>query len=117
MGAINGELFLAFVEQVLLPTLRPGDIVIMDNLSAHKSAAVRGLIESVGARLLFLPAYSPDLNSIEIAFAKLKNLLRTRAIRTADALWSALRSLLDSLTPDQCANFIRHSGYFPLNLK
>jgi transposase len=110
-GAINGELFLAFVAQVLVPTLRPGDIVVMDNLPAHKIAGVRELIEGAGGRLRFLPAYSPDLNPNEMAFAKLKSLLRTRAIRTVDALWSALRGLLDLLKPDECANFIRHCGY------
>jgi len=110
-GAINGELFLAFVAQVLVPTLRPGDVVIMDNLPAHKIARGRELIEGAQARLLFLPAYSPDLNPIELAFAKLKSLLRTRAIRTVDTLWSALSGLLDLLKPDECSNFIRHCGY------
>jgi transposase len=89
-GAINGELFLAYVEQVLVPTLKRGDIVIMDNLPAHKIAAVREAIEAAGAKLLFIPPYSPDLNPIELAFSKLKSLLRAKAIRTVDALWKAL---------------------------
>ena len=89
-GAINGELFLAYVEQVLVPTLKRGDIVIMDNLPAHKIAAVREAIEAAGAKLLFIPPYSPDLNPIELAFSKLKSLLRAKAIRTVDALLKAL---------------------------
>jgi transposase len=88
-GAINGELFLAYVEQVLAPTLRSGDIVIMDNLGSHKVAGVRQAIEATGATLLYLPPYSPDLNPIEQAFAKLKALLRARALRTVEALWNA----------------------------
>ena len=111
-GAINGELFLAWVEQVLVPTLRCGDVVIMDNLGAHKVAGVRQAIEAAGASLLFIPPYSPDLNPIEQAFAKLKALLRARAIRTVDALWKALGGLVDCFTPDECANFLRHAGYF-----
>ncbi len=111
-GAINGETFLAFVEQVLVPTLKPGDVVIMDNLGSHKVAGVRETIEAAGASLLFLPAYSPDLNPIEMAFAKLKALLRARAIRTVEALWNALRPLIECFTPDECANFLRHAGYF-----
>jgi transposase len=111
-GAINGEAFLAFVEQVLVPTLRSGDVVIMDNLGSHKVAGVREAIEAAGASLLFLPAYSPDLNPIEMAFAKLKALLRARAIRTLEALWNALRPLIECFTPDECGNFLRHAGYF-----
>lgn len=111
-GAVNGELFLAYVEQVLVPTLRQGDIVVMDNLSSHKGAGVRKAIEAAGAELLFLPPYSPDLNPIELAFAKLKTLLRAKALRTIDALWSAIGSLVACFTPDQCANFLRHAGYF-----
>ena len=91
-GAINGTLFLAYVEQVLVPTLRAGDIVIMDNLASHKVAGVRRAIEAVGAILMFLPPYSPDLNPIEQAFAKLKTMLRAKALRTVDALWNALGS-------------------------
>ena len=111
-GAINGELFLAWVEQVLVPTLRRGDIVIMDNRGAHKVGGVRQAIEAAGATLLFIPPYSPDLNPIEQAFAKLKSLLRARAWRTVDALWKALGSLVDCFSPGECANFLRNAGYF-----
>jgi transposase len=111
-GAINGEAFLAYVEQVLVPTLRHGDIVIMDRLGSHKVAGVREAIESVGARLLYLPPYSPDLNPIEQAFAKLKALLRARALRTVAALWNALGDLVACFAPAECANFLRHAGYF-----
>ena len=111
-GAINGEAFLAFVEQVLVPTLRAQDVVIMDNLGSHKIAGVREAIEAAGASLLFLPPYSPDLNPIEMAFAKLKALLRARAIRTVEALWNALRPLTECFTTDECSNFLRHAGYF-----
>lgn len=111
-GAINGASFLAFVEQVLVPTLKRGDVVIMDNLGSHKVAGVREAIEAAGASLLFLPPYSPDLNPIEMAFAKLKSLLRSRAIRTVAALWDALGKLVDCFRPDECANFLRHDGYF-----
>jgi transposase len=111
-GAINGELFLAYVEQVLVPTLKPGDIVIMDNLRSHKVAGVREAIEAAGATLLFIPPYSPDLNPIEMAFAKLKALLRAKAIRTVEALWNTLGTLVGCFTPKECANFFRHDGYF-----
>ena len=111
-GAINGEAFLAYVEQVLAPTLRRGDIVIMDRLSSHKVAGVRQAIEGAGARLLYLPPYSPDLNPIEQAFAKLKALLRTRALRTVAALWNALGDLVSCFPPAECAKFLRHAGYF-----
>ncbi len=98
-GAINGQLFLAHVEQVLVPTLKPGDVVIMDNLRSHKVAGVREAIEAAGASLMFIPPYSPDLNPIEMAFAKLKALLRAKAIRTVEAFWQALGTLVDCLTP------------------
>jgi transposase len=111
-GAINGALFLAYVEQVLVPTLKPGDIVVMDNLRAHKVAGVREAIAAAGASVLYLPAYSPDLNPIEQVFAKLKALLRAAAVRTVDALWAALGSLLDYFTPAECGNYLRHAGYF-----
>lgn len=111
-GAINGDLFLAYVEQVLVPTLREGDIVIMDNLGSHKVAGVRAAIEAAGAQLLYLPAYSPDLNPIEQVFAKLKAVLRAKAIRTVDALWSALGSIADAITPAECTNYLRNGGYF-----
>ena len=111
-GAINGQMFLAYVEQVLVPTLRQGDIVIMDNLGSHKVAGVRSAIEAAGASLLYLPAYSPDLNPIEQAFAKLKALLRSRALRTVEALWKALGALVDCFSPQECANFLQNAGYF-----
>ena len=112
-GAVNGELFLAYVEQVLVPALRHGDIVIMDNLRSHKVAGVRKAIEAAGATLMFIPPYSPDLNPIEMAFTKLKALLRAKAIRTVEALWNALGTLAGCFTPKECANFFRHDGYFP----
>ena len=111
-GAVNGELFLAYVEQVLVPTLINGDIVIMDNLGSHKVAGVRQAIEATGAKLLYLPPYSPDLNPIELAFAKLKALLRARAVRTVNALYNALGDLVACFSPTECANFLRHAGYF-----
>jgi transposase len=111
-GAINGDLFLAYVEQILVPTLKVGDIVIMDNRSSHKKAAVGRAIEDAGATRLFLPPYSPDLNPIEQVFDKLKSLLRAKALRTVDALWKALGSISDCVSPQECKNFIRHAGYF-----
>jgi transposase len=111
-GAINGAMFEAYVEQVLVPTLRPGDVVVMDNLGSHKSRAVRAAIERAGARLLYLPPYSPDLNPIEQAFAKLKALLRKAALRKVTELWKHLGDLTASFTPDECRNFLRHAGYF-----
>jgi transposase len=111
-GAVNGELFLAYVEQVLAPTLTNGDIVVMDNLSSHKVAGVRKAIEDTGARLLYLPPYSPDLNPIEQAFAKLKALLRAKALRTVEALWNALGDVVPCFSSNECANFLRHAGYF-----
>jgi transposase len=110
-GAMNGKAFLAYVRQVLVPTLQPGDLVVLDNLSSHKAAGVREAIEQVGARLLYLPPYSPDLNPIELAFSKLKWLLRSAAERTVDALWSRLGQLLDAFPPHQCRNYFRHCGY------
>ena len=111
-GPINGEMFLADGEQVLVPTLKRGDVVIRDNLRGHKVAGVREAIEAAGARVMFIPPYSPDLNPIELAITKLKALLRARAIRTMDALWNALGQLVDGFTPEECANFFRHDGYF-----
>ena len=111
-GAINGRSFLAYVEQVLVPALRPDDIVIIDNLSSHKVAGVRRAIEAAGAQLLFLPPYSPDMNPIEQVFAKLKAVLRAKAIRTVDALWKALADIADAISPTECANYLRHAGYF-----
>ena len=110
-GPINGERFLTYVEQVLVPTLHPGDIVIMDNLGSHKSQAVRKAIRATGARLLFLPKYSPDLNPIEQLFAKLKHLLRKAAARTSDAVCDAIRQILEEFTSTECANYFENSGY------
>ena len=110
-GPINGQSFTAWVEQFLVPTLNPGDIVIMDNLGSHKGAAVRDAIRSVGARLLFLPPYSPDLNPIEQVFAKLKLLLRKAAERSVEATWQRIGTLLDAFPPHECASYLRNSGY------
>jgi transposase len=112
-GPINGESFLAYVRQVLVPTLRPGDMVIMDNLGSHKGTAVREAIEATGAGLRFLPPYSPDFNPIENAFAKLKALLRKVAARTRDALRAAVGAALDAFTPDECRNYFVAAGYEP----
>ncbi len=112
-GPIDGETFRTYVEEVLVPTLRPGDIVIMDNLGSHKGRAVRHLIRSAGAKLFFLPKYSPDLNPIEQVFAKLKHLLRKAAARTVEAICGAIGQLLGSFTPAECANYFRNSGYAP----
>jgi len=110
-GAMNGAIFKAWVEQILAPALRPGDIVIMDNLAAHKAAGVREAIEAQGAELRYLPPYSPDLNPIEQAFAKLKALLRKAAERTKDTLWNAIGRLLDQFPPAECANYLANAGY------
>ena len=110
-GPINGESFRLYVKEVLLPTLQPGDIVILDNLGSHKSKAVRQLIRAVGARILFLPKYSPDLNPIEQVFAKLKHLLRKAAARTPDAVCAAIADALDAFKPQECANYLKNSGY------
>ena len=112
-GAMHGAAFLAYVEQVLVPTLSPGDIVIMDNLSAHKSPAVRHAIEAAGAELRFLPPYSPDFNPIEMAFSKLKAFLKKTAARTVDDLWAAIAEAIQLFPPAQCANFFENSGYEP----
>lgn len=110
-GPINGDAFRAYVEQMLAPTLAPGDIVIMDNLGSHKVAGIRTAIEARGAYLLYLPPYSPDLNPIEQVFAKLKALLRKAAARTVDALWAAIGQLLDRFPAPECANYFRNAGY------
>ena len=110
-GAINGEAFLAYVRQVLVPTLKPGDIVVLDNLSSHKVTGVREAIEARGAELRYLPPYSPGLNPIEQLFAKLKALLRKAAKRTVAALWDAIGDLIVLFTPGECLNYIRNSGY------
>jgi transposase len=110
-GPINGASFLAYVEQILVPELSPGDIVVMDNLSSHKGKAVREAIGTAGAKLLYLPPYSPDLNPIESAFAKLKALLRKAAERTIEGLWTAIGRFIDAFTKQECANYFAHSGY------
>lgn len=110
-GAINGPLFRAWVEQHLVPVLQPGDIVVMDNLSSHKVKGVREAIEAAGAELRYLPPYSPDLNPIELAFAKLKQRLREGAARTVDKLWDLCGRLLDEFTELECRNYFRHCGY------
>lgn len=110
-GPMTGEIFLAYVDQFLVPTLRKGDVVVMDNLPAHKVAGVREAIRAKGASLLYLPPYSPDLNPIEQAFAKLKALLRKAAARTREALWTTIGNLLRTFTPAECRNYIANSGY------
>lgn len=112
-GPMNGDAFLAYVEQVLSQTLRHGDIVVMDNLPAHRRAGVREAIEAAGARLRFLPPYSPDFNPIENAFAKLKALLRKVAARTIEDLWSAIGNAIAHFTPHECANYFTAAGYEP----
>ncbi|WP_245461401.1 IS630 family transposase [Mesorhizobium sp. M6A.T.Ce.TU.002.03.1.1] len=112
-GAMNGNVFLAYVEQVLVPTLSEGDVVIMDNLPAHKAAGIRDAIEVAGASLLYLPPYSPDFNPIENAFAKLKALLRAKAERTIKALWNTVGAVVDLFTPAECANYFKAAGYEP----
>lgn len=113
-GAMDGVAFLAYVEQVLAPTLAPGDIVVMDNLPAHKPAAIRRAIRRVGAEPRFLPPYSPDLNPIEMAFAKFKALLKKAAARTLDELHQAIADALPRLTADECRNYFIDAGYKPV---
>jgi transposase len=108
---INGEMFTAWVNQCLAPTLVPGDIVIADNLGSHKAAPARQRIRDAGAHLLFLPPYSPDLNPIEIVFAKLKTMFRKAYERTIEAAWRRVGTLIDTFTPDECQNYLRHAGY------
>ena len=110
-GAVNGDIFEAFVEHVLLGVLKPGDVVIMDNLSSHKRVRTGALIESAGAELVFLPPYSPDLNPIENVFSKIKQLLRSLACRTKDTLWRSMQSVLDAVTPTDAINCYHHAGY------
>ena len=112
-GPMNGDAFLAYIEQVLVPTLDPGDLVVMDNLPAHRRAGVRAAINAAGARMRFLPPYSPDFNPIENAFAKLKALLRKAAARTVDDLWNAIGDALPQFTPRECANYFIAAGYEP----
>ena len=112
-GPINRDAFQAYVDQVLVPELRCGDVVVMDNLSSHKGPAVRRAIEAAGASILYLPPYSPDFNPIENAFAKLKALLRKAAERTVGELWDRIRLVLDAFTPAECANYFKAAGYDP----
>ncbi len=110
-GAVNANVFESFVEFVLAPELRRGDVVIMDNLSSHKRQRTRELIERAGAKLVFLPPYSPDLNPIEMVFSKIKQKLRSLAYRTREALWRCMQSVLDTVTPDDASNCFQHCGY------
>jgi transposase len=110
---MTGEWFVAYVEQILVPTLRQGDVVILDNLAAHKNAAAREAIEAAGAQMLFLPPYSPDFNPIEMGFSKLKAILRKAAARTVADLWDAIRDALPRFTPMECANYFSAAGYEP----
>ena len=112
-GPINGVAFQAYVDQVLVPELERGDIVVMDNLGSHKGAGVRAAIEAVGATLFYLPPYSPDFNPIENAFAKLKAMLRKAAERTVDGLWNTIGRIIDTFTPVECANYFAAAGYDP----
>ena len=113
-GAMDGACFLAYVEQMLVPALTPGDIVVMDNLPAHKRVGVRTAIEAAGATLRFLPPYSPNFNPIEMAFAKLKALLRKAAARTIPDLVQAIKQAIAKVTPRECANYFDHAGYEPV---
>ena len=110
-GAVNGDVFTAFVRQVLVPTLRPGDLVILDNLSSHKVHGVRQAVEAADARVVYLPPYSPDLNPIEMAFSKIKQLMRSARHRMVRSLWHDTQRLLDCITPSDAAGFFGHCGY------
>jgi transposase len=110
-GPVNRDVFESFIEQVLIKSLSPGDLVVMDNLSSHKGTRAKALIESVGAHLLYLPPYSPDLNPIEPAFSKLKQLMRSAAHRTREALWADIQPMLDRITSSDAMGFFRHCGY------
>lgn len=110
-GPVNGDVFEAFVRQVLMPILQPGDVVIMDNLSSHKRACLRELLEAKRAELRYLPPYSPDLNPIEMVFSKIKQALRSLAARTREELWSRMQGILDNVTPSDAINCFRHAGY------
>ena len=110
-GAMYGAAFLAYVEKVLVPALEPGDVVVMDNLPAHRSAAAREAIQRAGAELRFLPPYSPDFNPIEMAFSKLKAHLKRRAARSIDELWEAIGEATDNFTPTECQNYFAAAGY------
>ena len=110
-GAMDGAAFLAYLAQVLVPALKPGDIVVMDNLPAHKPEQVRKAIEASGAALRYLPPYSPDLNPIEMAYSKLKSLLKIAAARTIEGLWQAIAEALPEFTPKECRNYLADAGY------
>ena len=110
-GPIEGVSFLAYIEHVLAPTLRPGDVVVLDNLSVHRSPAVRAAVETVGATLCFLPKYSPDLNPIELCFAKLKTILRVARCRAREELWATIGACVPRFAPTECRNYFRHCGY------
>lgn len=110
-GPINAESFHAYVEQILVPTLRPGDVVVVDNLGSHKAHRTRAAIRAAGARLMFLPPYSPDLNPIEQVFAKVKTLLRKAEERTVEGVWRRIGALLDRFPPTECANYFTNAGY------
>jgi putative transposase len=110
-GPINGENFLLYVQQILVPALRPSDIVVMDNLDSYKASAIGQAIKAVGARLVFLPPYNPDLNPIEQAFSKLKHHLRNARERTVEATWRCIGAILETFSPEQCANFFLNAGY------
>jgi transposase len=112
-GPMTGPAFCAYVEQFLAPALEPGDVVVLDNLAAHRVEGVRQAIKAAGASILYLPPYSPDLNPIEQLFAKLKALLRKAAARTKDTLWATIGRLLDTMPPSECSNFLTHCGYGP----
>ena len=112
-GPINGQSFLAYVREMLIPTLRPGDIVVLDNLGSHKGHEVREAILAAGARLVFLPPYSPDLNPIEQVFAKIKTLMRKQDPRTIEATWRSIGTVLKCFTPDECQRYLEHAGYQP----
>lgn len=109
--AMDGDIFRQYVGEMLAPTLQPGDTVIMDNLPTHKVSGIATMIEDRGATLLYLPAYSPDLNPIELVFSKLKHLLPSAAPRTVDSLWTTIGTCLKAFSPDECTRYIRHSGY------
>jgi transposase len=110
-GAVNGEIFLTYIRQVLVPTLRKGDVVAMDNLGSHKVPGVRDAIEAAGAALIYIPPYSPDLNPIEMVFAKIKSVLRKKALRTVEALWKELGEISKCIGPTECRNYLHHAGY------
>lgn len=112
-GPMDGPAFRAYVQQALVPQLRPGDTVIMDNLPAHKNAGVRQAIEAAGATLLYLPPYSPDFNPIEMAFAKLKAILRAVAARSREGLWQAVADAIPTFSADECRNYFSAAGYAP----